>query len=717
MKSSILKSLFTSLFIWGATLLVSSCSSSDGTDKYLSYPIPEQGFTELKYSPSRTTFQVWAPTAQEARVLLYQDGETGHTDKMFTLDQDPSTGVWSIDINRDLMGYYYTFNVKINDIWQGDTPGIMAKAVGVNGKRAVILDWKITNPEGWEADTSPSLLSTTDILMYQLHIGNFTKSKTSNVEVSKAGKYLGVIEPNLVLSDSLTTVGLDHLKELGVTHIRLMPVFDFINKDEAIEDEANFTWGYDPLNYNTLEGIYATNPKDPFSRIRDFKKLVQGLHQAGFRVIMDVSYVYGNTSNSNFQKTVPGYFFRQAKEDEILVGENQKGEIASHRPAVVQFMIESMKHWMQEYHIDGFCLDQLDLYDPEALVAIESALKQAKPSVLLLGNSTNKTVRMAETKKNGVSEFMQTYSKALRSLDSDSLNCGYLMRDVAYATAIKSGFVGGVDHPAINKDSLESFWTHFVSRPDLSFNFVSSSNEGYLADYLNSEVSDAYNQEQSRLSKLAYTYLFTSQGIPTIYEGEEFMSSRGDISSNEARKKQSTFSINWNDKLKYKDHFQYVKSLIQLRKNHPAFRLKSAEDVRKHVEFLPTENPLVIAYRIKENANGDDWEDILVILNPLREAVRVDIPEGRYIVVCRDGQINELGLNYSYGQAYVSGQSAMVLFRSDKQVYIPQPIVEEPEVEVNIDKLIKRPEFDFKPQPVTQEKVDVPDKIKDIRIK
>lgn len=717
MKSSILKYFFTSLFIWGATLLVSSCSSSDGVDKYLSYPVPEQGFAELKYSPSRTTFQVWAPTAQEARVLLYQDGETGHTDKMFTLEQDPSTGVWSIDVDRDLMGYYYTFNVKINDIWQGDTPGIMAKAIGVNGKRAVILDWKITNPEGWEGDTSPSLLSSTDILMYQLHIGNFTKSKTSNIEASKAGKFLGVIEPNLVLADSLTTVGLDHLKELGVTHIRLMPVFDFINKDEAIEDETSFTWGYDPLNYNTLEGIYATNPKDPFSRIRDFKKLVQGLHQAGFRVVMDVSYAYGNTSNSNFQKTVPGYFFRQAKDDEILVGENLKGEVASHRPAVVQFMIESMKHWMQEYHIDGFCLDQLDLYDPEALVAIESALKQAKPSVLLMGNSTNKTVRMAEAKKSGVAEFMQTYSKALRSLDSDSLNCGYLMRDVAYATGIKSGFVGGIDHPAVNKDSLESYWTHFVSRPDLSFNFVSSNNEGFLADYLNSEVSDAYNQEQSRLSKLAYTYLLTSQGIPTIYEGEEFMSSRGDISSNEARKKQSTYSINWNDKIKYKDHFQYVKSLIQLRKNHPAFRLKSAEDIRKHVEFLPTENPLVIAYRIKDNANGDDWEDILVILNPLREAVRIDIPEGRYIVVCRDGQINELGLNYSYGQAYVSGQSAMILFRSDKQVYIPQPVVEEPVVEVNIDKLIKKPEIDLKPQPVAQDKVAVPDKIKDIKIK
>lgn len=689
-----------------------ACSATEPADKYMEYATPDADFAELTYTPSKTKFQVWAPTAQEARVLLYKDGETGHADKMFTLSQESSTGVWSVEVDKDLLGSYYAFNVKINDLWQGDTPGIMAKAVGKNGKRAVIVDWKITNPEGWESDRSPNLGS--DMLIYELHIGSFTGSKTSNVSSDSAGKYLGVIQ-DVKLADSITTVSLAHLKELGVTHIKLMPIFDFINKEEQSPEDSDFLWGYDPLNFNVPEGIYSSNPSDPIARIKEFKTLVQGLHSSGFKVMMDVSYAYASISNSNFQKTFPGYFYRQNKLDEILIGENQKGEIASHRPAVQKFVVASLKHWMREYHIDGFCLDQLDLYDATSLAVINSELKSVNPSVLLMGSSSDKITRLEKNSKSEFAELMHTYSTALRADVNDSIGKSFLLGDKAYVEELKIGLLANTNHPQINIDSLEQAWTYFIEKPRFSINYISSYKGESISAYLKRIMGNSYNStEEYRLNKLGYTYLFTSQGVPMLRAGEEFLFFPNQVSG--AEKLSTSYNIDWSNKQKSFEYYNYIKALIQLRKKHSAFRLGTSDDIRKNIEFIPTDKELVVAYRIKENANGDEWEDIIVVLNSCKEAVRVTVPEGKYIVVCRDGLINELGLNYVYGQAYVSGQSAMILYRTDKQIYIPQATPKEAEPSAADRKLIEKPKLDISLSPVGPKKTEISDQIKDIKI-
>lgn len=715
MKTRSLKSNLATFVIIGVLFALTSCDASDSTDKYLQYPMPPKGFSELTYTPSKTTFRVWAPTADEARVLLYSDGETGHADKMFSLTQDITTGVWSINIDRDLEGVYYAFNVKINDAWQGDTPGIMAKAVGKNGKRAVILNWENTNPNDWHSDTSPNTVSS-DVLIYELHVGSFTGSKSSMLPHEIAGKYLGALQSDIKLSDSITTVGIDHLKELGVSHIKLMPVFDFINNEDQQLADSDFLWGYDPLNYNVPEGAYSTNPSDPISRIKEFKSLVQGLHRLGFNVLMDVSYAYANATNSNFQKTFPGYFYQQDKLDEILIGDNQKGVIATHRPAVKQFILSSLQYWMQEYHIDGFCFDQLNLYDTNTLFDIETSLKSINRSVLLLGNSSNEIIRLPQEKKAGLSELMQTFSIALRSEHTDSVGRSYMLGDGSFIAPLKSGLLGGVNHPQLNRDSLSLPWTYFIDNPLQAINYISTNDGESLSAYLKRILGRSYNTTvQYRLNALAYTYLFSSQGIPLLRAGEEFLSHP--VYSSDIGKATKGYYINWSNKLKANDIYSYIRGLLQLRKHHPAFRMNSGNAVGKHIEFLPTEKELVVAYRIKNNANGDEWEDIVVIFNAHKEAVRVNVPEGKYIAVCRDGLVNELGLNYVYNQAYVSGQSAMILYRTDKQVYIPQPKPKEVEPTAVDKKIIKKPKIDIFLRPIAPKKTNISDRIRDIKIK
>ncbi|WP_018108250.1 alpha-amylase family glycosyl hydrolase [Bacteroides propionicifaciens] len=570
-------------------LLASACGQTDTKDKYLLYPTPEQAVEEMNYTPDKTKFQLWAPTADEVRVLIYKNGDSGHTEKMYNLTLDESTGVWSAEVERDLMGLYYTFNIKVNDLWQGDTPGITAKAVGINGKRAAIIDWSKTNPEGWNQDRPHAPKDVSANIIYELHLRDFTINKSSGISTLNKGKYRGLYEVDTYYDNPTIQTGINHLKELGVTHVKLMPVFDFNGKDELIADASSYTWGYDPLNFNVPEGLYSNNPKNPYSRIIEFKELVMNLHKAGIKVILDVSYAYSNPQNSNFQKTFPGYYFAQDQEDNFIISQNGKAKLATQRPMVREFIIESMMHWISEYHIDGFALDQFDLYDPETLKDIESALRKSNRGVTLMGSPQQKTLRMPLASKGDIPESMKSFATALRSNPNDSIMNSYLLGDVSQVEEVKAGLTGGVKHPQLYLDSLDNAWTRFTTTPLQAINFISSSDGLILGDYLEmNSTSSLYNIEKVRLSKLAYTYLLTAQGTPQLYAGEEFLRSKGGT-YNSAKLSDSINQINWDLKAKHLEFFQYIKGLIQLRKNHPAFRMLTANNINKHVEFLPTE--------------------------------------------------------------------------------------------------------------------------------
>lgn len=717
MKTSKHFSHYISSLLVICVLLLSACGQTDTDDKYLLFPVPEGTLEEMSYSPTKTIFKLWAPTAEEVRVLIYKNGDSGHTEKMYNLVLDESTGVWSTQVDRDLMGLFYTFNIKINDLWQGDTPGITAKAVGINGKRAAIIDWSKTNPEGWLQDHpySPKELPVT--IIYELHLRDFTMSSSSGVSNTNKGKYRGIYEQDTISSILPITKGINHLKELGITHVKLMPIFDFNGKDESISDASSYSWGYDPLNFNVPEGLYSNNPKNPYSRIIEFKELVLNLHRAGIKVILDAPYAYSNPLNSYFQKTFPGYFFAQDKEDNFILAENGKAKLATQRPIVRQFIIESMKHWVEEYHVDGFCLDKLDLYAPETLKEIESSVRSFKRPVVLMGSPELKTLRMPLADKGGVAESARSFAMALRSAPNDSTMNSFLLGDLSLVEETKAGLTGGVEHTLLYLDSLDNAWTKFVDAPTQSINQISSAEGLILNDYLDLNSSNPqYNNEKVRLSKLAYTYLLTAQGTPLIHSGEEFLRSKGGT-YNSSKLGDSVNQIDWNLKSKHLEFFQYIKGLIQLRKNHPAFRMLTARDIRNNIEFIPTEKPLVIGYRLKDYANGDAWEDIIVFFNASEEAVRVNIPEGRYIVVCKDGYINENGLSYAYGQAYVSGQSAMILYRTDKQVYIPQPVVVKDSVQTDQSNIRKEPKINLNLTPVGTQRTSLMDELEHTKIK
>ena len=704
-------SLLLLLFI---VIGICSCSSNHASDKYLRYPVPHEPIQEFCYTPQQSEFAVWAPTADEVRLMLYTDGENGHPQRMIQMDADEDTGVWRTTISEDLLGYFYTFNVKIDDVWQGDTPGIFAQAVGANGKRAAIIDWDKTNPTNWTTDKPVTTTSNpTDMVIYELHIRSYTVATNSGINPSWRGLFLGLTQDSTFCETPAISTGLAHLKDLGITHVKLMPVFDFNGKDEKEYTEDSFTWGYDPLNCNVPEGSYSTNPSKPYTRIKEFKELIQALHQAGIGVIMDVSYVYSNPATSSFQKTTPGYYFLQETGDNLKLAPNGKAQAATHRPFVVQFIKESLAYWMKEYHIDGFSLDYIQLYEPEALAEIKNHLTAINPSVLLMGDTNNQEEPMDPEAREQIPILMNPYSYALRANPNDSTAQSYLLGNLSLTETFKAGLLAWVPHDSILVDSIPKTWKKWNTSPTQTINYISSHLGNTFSDYLDTHTcSLRYNNEKTRLSKLAYTALLTAQGIPMLYAGEEFFRSKcGHYHSEKYGDKINQLA--WDLKTKHLDHSNYIKGLIALRKSHPAFRISNSNLIQKHVEFLNTEQPQLLAYRLKDYANGDEWEDILVIFNTSKKAQRVSIPEGQYIIVCRDGYINEQGLGYAYRQAYVTGQSAMILYRTDKTVYIPQ-ISPEVESEEDVIKEVKQEKtLDLRPIKLPSSlEIEVPNKIK-----
>lgn len=672
-------SLFsTSLFV--LLFGISSCITKGEKDIYAGYPLPDTRVEELVYRPYKSTFSLWSPEADEVRLLLYSSPVEGHADRMISMEFEPATGVWSVDVDENLAGSYYTFNVKLEGKWLGDTPGIQAKAVGLNGVRGIVLDMSETNPEGWDRDQLPPFDSYSDAVVYQIHHRDFSISSTSGVEAERRGKYLALATDSTTNTYNHFT-GLSHLKELGVTHIRLMPSFDFYSIDEAWLDEEVYSWGYDPVNYNVPEGSYALDPENPISRIKEFKEMVLALHEAGLRVVLDVSYAYNRNSKlSYFDRVVPGYFYRQDRAGEYLMTENSTYQIATERPFVQGFIVNSLLHWIEEYHVDGFYFDELALYDEETIRKIENDLKVAKPSVLLLGGSTPIPPQKEMPNIKGIAQLTPTFAFGLRSNPNDSIAESFLLGEGSWGPTVKLGLSGGVLAEDYVKDSVPEGISYIYDSPAEALNFLSIHNGLSFTDYLKKEALQlSYNNEVMRLSKLGFTALLTSQGIPMINAGEEFMRTKSGSYHSEALG-DSINRINWDQKSVNIDHFNYVKGLVRLRSNHPAFRMKYGNQLTQNFEFITGTPPGVIAYRLKNHANGDEWEDIVVIHNGSKQAARILLPEGQYITVCRDGWINETGLNYAYGATFVNPQSASILYRTDKKVYIA-PVETEDEVE------------------------------------
>lgn len=653
-----------------ATTAISCTPAKNEYASYELYPVRSGSLTEMEYTPAATLFTVWAPTADEVRLMLFEEGDGGHAYETVSMTQ-AEEGTWKAKVEKDLKGKFYTFNVKINEKWMGDTPGINAKAVGVNGKRAAIIDMRETDPEGWAEDKRPALASPADVILYEMHHRDFSIHSSSDIK--HKGKFLAMTEQGMVNPDGLST-GIDHLKELGVTHVHILPSYDYASVDESKLDENKYNWGYDPQNYNVPDGSYSTNPYKPEVRIREFKQMVQALHKAGIRVVLDVVYNHTfNTADSNFERTVPGYFYRQKPDGTYADASACGNETASNRPMMRKYMIESVLYWMNEYHIDGFRFDLMGIHDIETMNEIRKATAAVDPTVFIYGEGwaaqapqlpeDSLAMKANVYKMPGIAAFSDEMRDALRGPFNDNHQGAFLAGLPGGEESIKFGIVGAVKHPQVNNDSVNYSKAPWAEQPTQMISYVSCHDDMCLVDRLRASVPGITPEEVAKLDKLAQTAVFTSQGVPFIYAGEEVMRDKKGV-HNSYNSPDSINAIDWRRKTEHADVFAYYKGLIQLRKEHPAFRMGNAELVRKHLEFLPVEGSNVVAYRLKENANGDAWEDIVVVLNARKEFVKLTVPEGKYTVVARDGFINRQGLGMLYGpEIVVPAQSALIMYK------------------------------------------------------
>lgn len=654
----------------GAAALSSCGGAVNEYKSYEMYPVRTDGMWEMEYAPENTRFALWAPTADEVRVLIYDNGENGHAAKTVQMERRED-GTWTAEVKQDLIGKFYTFNVKIDERWQGDTPGINARAVGVNGKRAAIIDMRKTNPAGWEKDgENLSPIAPEDIILYEMHHRDFSVADSSGMK--NKGKYLALTERGTHIAGMST--GIDHLKELGVTHVHLLPSFDFGSIDETRLDRKRYNWGYDPVNYNVPEGSYSTDPYNPSTRIREFKQMVQALHNAGLRVVMDVVFNHTfNTAASNFEKTVPGYFYRELPDGKYSDASGCGNETASNREMMRRFMIESVVYWMSEYHIDGFRFDLMGIHDIETMNAIRKAAEKINPSVYIYGEGwaagtpaydADSLAMKANVKKMPhIAVFSDELRDGLRGPFSDDSKGGFLTGVAGGEESIKYGIAGAVAHPQVKMDSVNYTHKAWAAEPVQMISYVSCHDDLCLGDRLKSASPSIKPDELIRLDKLAQTVVFTSQGVPFIYAGEELLRDKKGV-RNSYKSSDSVNAIDWNNKIVHADLFNYYKNLIAMRRHHPAFHMGKAEMVRKNLKFLPVEGKNLIAFELNGAACGDRWSDIIVIFNSRKEPAKVTVPEGKYTVVCRDGEINEAGMGNIYGpEVVVPMQSATIIYK------------------------------------------------------
>lgn len=608
---------------------------------------------EVTYTKRGTTFALVAQKAQSVNLNIYAEGTGGKPVKTVAMRKGEK-GVWKSEVKGDLKGRFYTFNVKQDGKMLGETPGLFAKAVGVNGKRGAIIDMAATNPEGWESDRALGY-APTDFIVYESHNRDFSVSRK---EARYPGKFMALTEPWAI----------EHLKSLGVTAIHLLPSFDYASVDEEHLDRPQFNWGYDPLNYNVPEGSYSTNPFKPEVRVKEFKQMVKALHDAGIAVILDV--VYNHTmdiQSSNFQRTNPDVFYRKNDKGEYSDGSGCGNETASENPLMRQYMIESFKYWADEYHLDGFRVDLMGVHDIATMNLIREALPK---NVLIYGEgwsagSCAYPVEKLAMKANvyqmpGIAAFSDEMRDAIRGPFSDDHQSAFLAAKPGHQESIKAGIVGCIEHPQVDYSKVNYSKKPWAIEPTQMMAYVSCHDDLCLVDRLKASIPGIGTDELIRLDLLAQTAVFTSQGVPFMLSGEEMLRDKKGV-HNSYKSPDSINQLPWDNMQKYPQVFAYYQGLIALRKAHPAFRLGSAELVRKHLEFLPVGEGLV-AFRLKDNAGGDAWRDIYVVLNANKYACMVDVPEDAYTSVVAAGKVNLDGIrSTTTSKLEVPAQSALIV--------------------------------------------------------
>ncbi len=612
-------------------------------------------FNEMECQPEQTTFRLFAPwTAKSVKVRIYKDGQGGKALKTVSMKRAEAQDVWTATVKGNLMGRFYTF-----DTGHGETPGVFAKAVGVNGRRGAIINAVNTMPDDWCCDQHPVIKSPADLVVYELHHRDFSVGRS---DAKYPGKFLALTEPWAI----------DHLKQLGVNAVHILPSYDYGSVDETRLNEPQYNWGYDPVNYNVPEGGYSTDPYDPLARILEFKQMVQALHKAGIAVILDV--VYNHTydiEHSNFQRTYPDYYYRKTADGKYSNGSGCGNETASEKKMMRRFMVESVKYWYNEYRVDGFRFDLMGCHDIETMNLIRQELNKLNPSIFIYGEGWSAGACALPTEQlgmkanisrmSGIAAFSDEIRDGLRGPFDDDTKSAFLAGLPDNEESVKFGIVGAISHPQVDMTKVNYSKEAWATEPTQMMSYVSCHDDMCLVDRLRASIPGITEEELIRLDLLAQTAVMTSQGVPFMLSGEELLRTKQGV-HNSFESPDSINQLCWENKEKYPQVFRYYSDLISLRRHHPAFRLGDAGLVRKHLEFLDAPKG-VVAFRLKDYAGRDDWRNIVVILNSNREPQQVNIPKGMYVVVCQDGEINEQSTSKIFGRrTMVSPQSALIMY-------------------------------------------------------
>jgi len=631
-------------------------------------PKENLSYQELTYSPSFSIFTLWAPTATQVRVNLYGDGLQSTAYQALDLTQDGA--FWSVKVKGNLSGKFYTFQINHLGAWLEETPGIQCRATGVNGKRAAILDLKTTDPQGWSSDVRPVLKNFTDIIIYEMHLRDFSVGPLSGMQ--NKGKYVALTEEKTNVEGRST--GMDHLKELGVTHVHILPSYDFGSIDETKLSDKKYNWGYDPQNYNVPEGSYSTDPYKPETRIREYKKMVMALHQKGIRVIMDV--VYNHTyrlAGSNFELTAPGYFFRYNPDGTPSNASGCGNETASEKVMMRQYMIESVLYWVKEYHIDGFRFDLMGIHDIQTMNAIRKALDAIDPTIFIYGEGwtaggsplpeAQRAIKQNGLQMPRIAVFSDDFRDAVKGSWNNHKAPGFATGLTGLEESVKFGIVGAIAHPQVDNTKVNYSKAPYANNPGEVINYVSCHDDMCLFDKLKESAPEGSSTaDLIRMDKLAQTMVFTAQGVPFMLSGEELLRTKFGV-ANTFESPDSINQLHWENKLLQADVFGYYKELIRLRKEHPAFRMSLASEVRENLAFLEHAQPGVVGFLLKNHANGDSWKTILVIHNGNASARAMEIPAGTWTTVVSDGKIELKGITtFSGNSVTVPPVSSLVAF-------------------------------------------------------
>jgi pullulanase len=597
------------------------------------WPVYRQQDLGLSYSVTGTTFKVWAPMAGAARLLLYKEPVGGEA-RVFDM-QPGEQGTWQVSVAENCEGLFYTYQVynrtKLGYTWSKEVSDPYAIATGVNGIRAAVVDLTKTDPPGWDRTRLPIGDSKAPVIIYEMHIRDVSMDVSSGI--AQKGKYMGLTETGTTNKFGAST-GLDHLASLGVTHVHVLPFFDFRSSDES-SSFPPYNWGYDPLHYNTPEGTYASTVSDPAVRIRELKKMILAFHQRGLKVVMDVVYNHtGLTEDSHFEQLVPGYYFRRKADGTFSNASACGNETASEQPMFRKFMLESLLFWMNEYHIDGFRFDLMGIHDLTTMNEIARTLRSRRPDLLLYGEGWTagssplpdslRALKNQVSRLDQIAVFGDEFRDGIKGSVFDYHQPGFVSGAFGNLASVQFGIVGAVSHPQIDYTKVNYSKAAYATTPRQMIAYADCHDNHTLWDRLSLSAAAYSEAERKSMHRLALALVLTSQGIPFLQAGSEFLRSKKE-NENSYNAPDSINAIDWELKSIHQDNVRMVQALIDMRKQHPAFQLEDPAARLRFLDSLPVES---IGFVIDTKGLGDSWKKVMVLLNasPERRTINLNSP-------------------------------------------------------------------------------------------